>query len=225
MMRTRLISLLALAVLGALAVPASAVAVAASPVRGAGYVVPHVRAHRGALHLVVPKLTCAAHENSELGARVVIMTRSHVDDGWSGSVVLRCSDGHAKSNAFLECGGERSWFGRVHPGDFVTISYEPEQMRIDVDSGDSGVGAGCGSASGGSGSTHTADHRQVGFLVSTSSKPPKSLQSLKAHVTVAGKKLSTAHPARQSQFLNTKVLRPGPIGTDGRTFTVRVRWR
>lgn len=198
---------------------------AARPV-GAGYLVPHRIARSGNLRLVVPRLTCGTHENSELGVAVQPVKRLRVGFVWAGDVTLRCVNGSARYDASLRCDGPSSSVGALHPRDTVDISYGPGQVDISIGSATTGTVEGCGWASAGSSTPPASNLRAIAFLVKSASRPPASLQALTVHVKAGGHPLSADHPTRQSQRLSTTTaLRPTAIRSDGKTFTARVQHR
>lgn len=195
---------------------------AARPI-GAGYLVPHAHAKTGSMRLVVPTVTCAAHENAEVRAVLQDVQKLAANDGWAGSVALKCVDGHAQYRAFIRCRGARGFaLGEpLHPHAVVTISYSGDSVGVAVTDGNSGEGAGCGSPGG---PPPYANEPAIAFLVNSSSTPPASFTSLAVHATVARGKLANAHPHTQNQRLtSTAQLVPGSIGADGKTFTVRLQ--
>jgi len=188
---------------------------------GAGYRVARADAPRGRLQLTVPRLTCRAHETSEIGAVVENVLRLRNGDRWAASVAFRCVDGVASYHTFLTCGGSGAAGPTPRPGNRVVLSYNKNSPTVEVDRSDTGVGVGCAGTE-----MHPANEPEVAFLVRTASHPPTSLQALTVHASAAGAPLSAAHPTRQTQPVNaTTVLRPSAIGSDGRTFTARVHHR
>lgn len=192
-----------------------------APPIGAGYLVPHSDARSGTLRLVVPHLTCRPHENSTLGATVQDVVHLDAGDRWAASVSFQCLNGVAKYHTFLRCGYSSNSGPKPSPGDRVELSYGHNSNFVQVDSRNSSVGFGCARVT-----NRPRNEPQVAFLVRTASHPPAALRSLKVHVSVAGGKLSAAHPTRQRQAVTTqKQLRAGSIASDGKTFTVRLQYR
>ncbi len=195
---------------------------AARPI-GAGYLVPHADAKTGSMRVVVPTVTCAAHENAEVRAVLQDVQKLAANDGWAGSVAVKCVDGHAQYHAFIRCRGARgSTVGdALHPHAVVTISYSGDSVEVEATDGNSGEAAGCYSPGR---PTPYANEPAIAFLVNTTSTPPASFTSLAVHATVAHGKLASAHPRAQDQRVSsTAQLVPGSIGADGKTFTVRVQ--
>jgi hypothetical protein len=192
---------------------------------GAGYRVLSSAATAGRLRLHVPTLTCAPHETSGLGAAVQSVERLNAGDRRVASVAFRCVDGVASYHSFMNCGGGGSggFAGpRPRPGDVVILGFDKNSSGIEIDHA---TGGGTGSACL-SGGRHPTNDLGAAFLVRTASVPPSSLQSLTVEALVGDAALAAAHPTRQSQRLTaTTVLRPGPIGADGKSFTVRVQPR
>jgi hypothetical protein len=190
---------------------------------GAGYLVPHAGAISGSLRVVVPRLSCAPHEHSGLGVVLQDVQTLSIGDGWAGILAFKCVDGHARYRAFMRCAGSRGFGFQTYPHAVVAISYGGESVVMNIRDGNRGEAAGCPQ---GAGPHPYANEPAIAFLVRTASKPPQSLQSLTVHAIVSGAKLADAHPRPQNQRLtSTSRLVPGPIASDGKTFTVRLQHR
>jgi hypothetical protein len=175
----------------------------------------------GRLQLTVPRLTCRAHETSDIGAVVENVLRHRGGDGYAASVSFKCIDGVASYRTFLRCGRHGGAGPKPRPGNRVVLSYNTSSASVEVDRSDTGVGYGCARTA-----VRPANEPEVAFLVRTRSHPPAALRSLTVHVMVAGHKLSRAHPTRQSQPVPfRRQLHAGPIASDGKTFTVGLRNR
>jgi hypothetical protein len=134
-------------------------------------------------------------------------------------VSFKCIDGVASYHSFLRCGDDGGAGPKPRPGNRVVLSYNSSSASVVVDRSDTGVGYACSRTA-----VRPANEPEVAFLVSTASTPPASLQALTVHVTAAGKRLSAAHPTRQSEQDGWRtLLHAGPIASDGKTFTVRLR--
>jgi hypothetical protein len=121
--------------------------------------------------------------------------------------------------SFLHCEFSSGPGPKPHPGDRLYLEYDHEGNSLQVFHGNSSSGQICLRDT-----NRPSNEPSVAFLVRTASNPPAALQSLKVHVTVAGGKLSAAHPTRQSQPVPfRRQLHAGPIASDGKTFTVRLR--